>query len=110
MKEPLKEVPVELIKRLNWMEAYKTTANTPYTEALRDLIEDWKRLKEASIDDDDYAVVLNERAEFYCKLERIRDILKSHKEEYLDNDGVFSASLMLDDIQGVLDEQTNSPS
>ena len=46
MKEPLKEVPVELIKRLNWMEAYKTTANTPDTEALRDLIEDWKRLKE----------------------------------------------------------------
>lgn len=107
MKEPLKEVPIELIKRLNWMEKFVTAANTPYAEALRDLIEDWKRLKEASIDDDydyDYAVVLNERGEFYCKLERIRDILKSHKEEYLDNDGVFSASLMLDDIQGVLDE------
>jgi len=109
MKEPLKEVPNELIEELNAYDS-ENLAHHPVAEALRDLIEDWKRLKEASIDDDDYAVVLNDRDEFCCKLERIRDILKSHKEEYLDNDGVFSASLMLDDIQGVLDEQTNSPS
>lgn len=46
MKEPLKEVPIELIKRLNWMEGHMTDTCRPYAEALRDLIEDWKRLKE----------------------------------------------------------------
>lgn len=45
MKEPLKEVPNELIKELNFYDAVNL-AHCPVAEALRDLIEDWKRLKE----------------------------------------------------------------
>lgn len=47
MKEPLKEVPNELIEELNAYDS-ENLAHHPVAEALRDLIEDWKRLKESN--------------------------------------------------------------
>lgn len=103
MKEPLKEVPVELIKRLNWMEGHMTDTCRPYAEALRDLIEDWKRLKEASMDDDDYAV-LYERDTLYNKLERVQHVLEAHKAHYLEDKDVFSVPVLFENIQDILNE------
>ena len=45
MKEPLKEVPNELIEELDWYDV-QHLAHYPVADALRNLIEDWKRLKE----------------------------------------------------------------
>lgn len=45
MKEPLKEVPVILLQELDCYDAGHLVHH-PVAEALRDLVEDWKRLKE----------------------------------------------------------------
>lgn len=74
MKEPLKEVPIELIKRLNWMEGHMTDTCRPYAEALRDLIEDWKRLKEEEKEN---------TSELQQKLDRIERLVS---EDYYSDD------------------------
>lgn len=74
MKEPLKEVPNELIRRLNWMEGHMTDTCRPYAEALRDLIEDWKRLKEEEKEN---------TSELQQKLDRIERLVS---EDYYSDD------------------------
>lgn len=86
MKEPLKEVPVELIRRLNWMEGHMTDTCRPYAEALRDLIEDWKRLKEEEKEN---------TSERQKKLDRIERLVS---EGYYDNDEAISL------IRNIFDE------
>lgn len=61
MKEPLKEVPIVLLRELDSYDAAHL-AHDPVAEGLRDLIEDWKRLKDASVGDNN-------------KLEKIQAIL-----------------------------------
>ena len=86
MKEPLKEVPIELIKRLNWMEGHMTDTCRPYAEALRDLIEDWKRLKEEEKEN---------TFERQKKLDRIERLVS---EGYYDNDEAIAL------IRNIFDE------
>lgn len=86
MKEPLKEVPIELIKRLNWMEGHMTDTCRPYAEALRDLIEDWKRLKEEEKEN---------TSERQKKLDRIERLVS---EGYYDNDEAIAL------IRNIFDE------
>ena len=86
MKEPLKEVPIELIKRLNWMEGHMTDTCRPYAEALRDLIEDWKRLKEEEKEN---------TSELQQKLDRIERLVS---EDYYSDDEAISL------IRNIFDE------
>lgn len=73
MKEPLKEVPNELIEELNAYDS-ENLAHHPLAEALRDLIEDWKRLKEEEKEN---------TSEQQKKLDKIERLVS---EDYYDND------------------------
>lgn len=73
MKEPLKEVPSVLIEELNFYDAVGL-AHCPVAEALRDLIEDWKRLKEEEKEN---------TSEQQKKLDKIERLVS---EDYYDND------------------------
>ena len=85
MKEPLKEVPNELIEELNAYDS-ENLAHHPVAEALRDLIEDWKRLKEEEKEN---------TSELQQKLDRIERLVC---EGYYSDDEVISL------IRNIFDE------
>jgi len=85
MKEPLKEVPNELIEELNAYDS-ENLAHHPVAEALRDLIEDWKRLKEEEKEN---------TSELQQKLDRI---------ERLVSEGYYSDDEVISLIRNIFDE------
>lgn len=85
MKEPLKEVPNELIEELNAYDS-ENLAHHPVAEALRDLIEDWKRLKEEEKEN---------TSELQQKLDRI---------ERLVSEGYYSDDEAISLIRNIFDE------